>query len=77
VKIQPGVTVTWVNNDSAVHTATQMDMSGDMHDDDEEEDGIPGFASGLAVAAITAASIVATRKERRFDSEVNKHEPFE
>jgi PGF-CTERM protein len=54
-----------------------MDMSGDMHDDDTEDDGIPGFASGLAVAAITAASIVATRKERRFDSEVNKHEPFE
>ena len=71
VNIQAGVTVTFVNNDSAVHTATQMDMSGgmdmddDMHmddDHDDEDDGLPGFALGLTLASLAAASVVISRK---------------
>ena len=66
VKIKPGVTVTWVNNDTAVHTATQLDMGtgGDDHDHMEDED-TPGFAFGLAFAALTIASVVATRRQKR------------
>ena len=63
VLIKPGTSVTWVNNDSATHTATKMDMGG--HDDEEKES--PGFAVGATVGALATALIIARlrRRERR------------
>ena len=67
VKIKPGVTVTWVNNDSAIHTATAMMMDDDDHDHNAmvmEEEKAPGFGLGLTFGALLLASIVATRRLR-------------
>ena len=63
VLIKPGTSVTWVNNDSATHTATKMNMGG--HDDEEKES--PGFAVGATVGALATALIIARlrRRERR------------
>lgn len=57
VLIKPGASVTWTNNDSAVHTATQMV--------EEREEDSPGFGPGATVVALATALIVARRREGR------------
>ena len=60
VLIKPGVSVTWTNNDSAVHTATKMDMGGH----EEEEEDSPGFAAGATFVALATALIMVRLRQR-------------
>ena len=60
VLIKPGVSVTWTNNDSAVHTATKMDMDGH----EEEEEDSPGFAAGATFVALATALIMTRLRQR-------------
>ena len=60
VLIKPGTSVTWANNDSAVHTATKMDMGGH----EEEEEDSPGFAAGATFVALATALIMTRLRQR-------------
>ena len=60
VLIKPGTSVTWTNNDSAVHTATKMDMGGH----EEEEEDSPGFAAGATFVALATALIMTRLRQR-------------
>ena len=60
VLIKPGTSVTWTNNDSAVHTATKMDMGGH----EEEEEDSPGFAAGATFVALATALIMVRLRQR-------------